>query len=174
MHFAFRELDHRAMDIDRLNRLSEEEAADRFRRCCAAARWVECMVLARPFENLAEVLETSGTVWAECDVDDYLEAFEAQARTEVPARNTDLAAKQVPAGELTTDEAAVVRKLNDARKAYAVRFEMPFIASATGRSPQEMLAMVEARMGHDPGAEVQLAADEMEKLIVQGLKRMLI
>jgi hypothetical protein len=41
-------------------------------RCCPVGG---AHGVCRPFESLAEVLETSDTIWEECDVDDYEEAF---------------------------------------------------------------------------------------------------
>ena len=65
------------MNIDQLNRLSEADATAAFAQCCGAAEWVERMVYSRPFDSLGEVLETSDTIWEECDVDDIEQAIEA-------------------------------------------------------------------------------------------------
>lgn len=69
-----------SMNIDQLNRLSEADATSAFEQCCGSSEWVERMVYSRPFESLGEVLETSDTIWEECDVDDYEEAFSHHPR----------------------------------------------------------------------------------------------
>ena len=173
------------MTIDQLNRLSEAEAATAFEQCCGATEWVERMVFSRPFESLGEVLETSDTVWEECDVDDYEEAFSYHPRIGIlededrkratTGELADLGMKWA-AQELKSLEAtdpAVLEKLADANDEYEEKFGHIFVVTASGKSGQELLTMLQARMANDPKDEILIAAAEQNKITKLRLKKLL-
>jgi 2-oxo-4-hydroxy-4-carboxy-5-ureidoimidazoline decarboxylase len=166
------------MTIDQLNRLSEADATAAFEQCCGAAQWVERMVYARPYESLAEVLETSDTIWEECDVDDYEEAFTHHPRigdVESLSKkyvNTKAWAVGEQKGVENADR-AVIEKLAEGNKTYEVKYGYIFIVNATGKSASEMLALLEARMKNDPKDEILVAAGEQNKITRLRLKKLL-
>ncbi len=166
------------MTIDALNRLSEADATAAFEQCCGAARWVERMVIGRPFESLAEMIEISDTIWEECDVDDYLESFTHHPRigdVESLAKkyaNTKAWASGEQKGVEGADH-AVIERLAAGNKSYEEKFGHLFIVCATGKSAVEMLALLEARMPNDPKTEVMVAAEEQNKITRIRLKKLL-
>ena len=166
------------MTLDQLNRLSEADAAAAFEQCCGAARWVDRMVIGRPFESLPEMLEISDTIWEECDVDDYLEAFTHHPRigdVESLAKkyaNTKAWASGEQMGVEGADH-AVIERLAAGNASYEEKFGHLFIVCATGKSAGEMLAKLEARMPNDPKAEVMVAAAEQNKITRLRLKKLL-
>lgn len=167
------------MKLDQLNRLSEAEATEAFEQCCGAAQWVERMVYARPYESLAEVLETSDTIWEECDVDDYEEAFTHHPRIgDVESLSKKYEnTKTWAAGEqkgLENADRAVIEKLAEGNTAYEEKYGYIFIVCATGKSAAEMLAMLEARMNNDPEDEIMIAAEEQNKITRLRLKKLLV
>ncbi len=166
------------MTIDQLNRLSEADANSAFEQCCGAAQWVERMVYARPFETLSEVIETSDTIWEECDVDDYEEAFTHHPKIgDVESLAKKYAnTKTWAVGEqkgLEGADRAVIEKLAQGNTAYEEKFGYIFIVCATGKSAAEMLAMLEARMKNDPKDEILIAAGEQNKITRLRLKKLL-
>ena len=166
------------MTLDQLNRLSEADATTAFEQCCGAARWVERMVIGRPFESLAEMIEISDTIWEECDVDDYLEAFTHHPRigdVESLAKkyaNTKTWASGEQKGVEGADQ-AVIERLAAGNTSYEEKFGHLFIVCATGKSAAEMLALLEARMPNDPKAEVMVAAAEQNMITRLRLKKLL-
>ncbi len=167
------------MTIDQLNRLPEADATAAFEQCCGAAQWVERMVYSRPFENLAEVLETSDTIWEECDVDDYEEAFSHHPKIgDVDSLAKKFAnTKAWAAGEQKGVEGAdraVLEKLAQGNANYEEKFGFIFIVNATGKSAAEMLALLEARLGNDPKDEIMIAAEEQNKITRLRLKKLLV
>jgi 2-oxo-4-hydroxy-4-carboxy-5-ureidoimidazoline decarboxylase len=166
------------MNIDQLNRLSEDDATTAFEQCCGATQWVERMVYSRPFETLSEVIETSDTIWEECDVDDYEEAFTHHPKigdVESLAKkyaNTKAWATGEQKG-VEGAERAVIEKLAEGNTAYEERFGYIFIVNATGKSAAEMLALLEARMNNDPKDEILIAAAEQNKITRLRLKKLL-
>ncbi len=167
------------MTIDQLNRLSEDDATASFEQCCGAAQWVERMVYARPYESLAEVIETSDTIWEECDVDDYEEAFTHHPKIgDVESLAKKFAnTKAWAVGEQKGVESAdrtVIEKLAQGNTAYEEKFGYIFIVNATGKSAAEMLAMLEARLKNDPKDEILVAAAEQNKITRLRLKKLLV
>lgn len=173
------------MNIDQLNRLSEADAITVFGQCCGASAWAERMAFARPFEDLGEVLETAGNIWEECDVDDYEEAFnklpligvEGHLDPSRPVGNAwnDLGAKWA-AAELKALEGAapdVRAQLAAANRLHEEKFGHRFVVSATGKSAQELCAMLEERMKLDPEEEILVAASEQLKILRLRLKKLL-
>lgn len=166
------------MTLDQLNRLSESDATAAFTQCCAAQRWVERMVIDRPFESLAEILEISDRIWEECDVDDYLEAFEGHPRIgDVESLAKKYAnTKAWAGGEQKGVEGAdreVLERLAKGNADYEEKFGHIFIVCATGKSAAEMVALLEARMSNDPKTEVMVAAEEQNKITRIRLKKLL-
>lgn len=166
------------MTIDALNRLHEAGATAAFTQCCSAQRWVERMVIDRPFESLDEMLEISDRIWEECDVDDYMEAFAGHPRIgDVESLAKKYANTKGWAGNeqkgVEGAEASVIQRLADGNKSYEEKFGHIFIVCATGKSAAEMLALLEARMHNDPEHELQVAAGEQNKITRIRLKKLL-
>lgn len=167
-----------SMNIDQLNRLSEADATSAFEQCCGSSEWVERMVYSRPFESLGEVLETSDTIWEECDVDDYEEAFSHHPRIgDIESLSKKYAnTKTWAAGEqkgMESADRAVIEKLAQGNAAYEEKYGYIFIVNATGKSAAEMLALLEARMKNDPKDEIHIAAGEQNKITKLRLKKLL-
>ena len=166
------------MTLDQLNRLSEADATTAFTQCCAAQRWVERMVIDRPFESLPEMLEISDRIWEECDFDDYLEAFEGHPRIgDVESLAKKYAGTKAWAGGeqsgVNGADRAVLERLAEGNKNYEEKFGHIFIVCATGKSAAEMLTLLEARMGNPPEYEINVAAEEQNKITRIRLKKLL-
>jgi 2-oxo-4-hydroxy-4-carboxy-5-ureidoimidazoline decarboxylase len=166
------------MTLDQLNRLNEDDATAAFAQCCSAMRWVERMVIDRPFESLAEMLEISDRIWEECDVDDYLEAFDGHARIgDVESLAEKYASTKAWAGKeqsgIDGADRSLLDRLADGNKSYEEKFGHLFIMCATGKSGTEMCTMLETRMNNDPEHEIIVAAGEQNKITRIRLKKLL-
>jgi 2-oxo-4-hydroxy-4-carboxy-5-ureidoimidazoline decarboxylase len=65
------------------------------------------------------------------------------------------------------------RRLADANREYEARFGYIFIVCATGRTAAEMLALLEGRLRHDAGEELQVAAEEQRRITQLRLRKLL-
>ena len=59
---------------------------------------------------------------------------------------------------------ATLQALADGNRAYEARYGFLFIVCASGKSAQEMLALLQARMHHETAAELRIAAGEQMKI----------
>jgi 2-oxo-4-hydroxy-4-carboxy-5-ureidoimidazoline decarboxylase len=150
--------------------MSEPEARDALERCCGANRWVAGMLAARPFDDDGALFEAADSVWATLDRDDYLEAFSHHPRigaslAELRARfpSTSSWSSQEQAGVGAAEE-RTLEALRAANAAYLERFGYIFIVCASGKSADEMLALLLERLNNAPDDELRVAAAEQAKI----------
>jgi 2-oxo-4-hydroxy-4-carboxy-5-ureidoimidazoline decarboxylase len=174
--------------LEELNRLDDQAAHAALARCCGAGAWVERMVAGRPYRNAAGLLAAAARAADKLRPADWLEAFahhpEIGDREARGAASTAGGAGTRPAaaawaseeqrGAATAAE-ATLEALARGNRAYQRKFGYIFIVCATGKSAEEMLALLEARLGNDPDTELVNAAREqraitrlrLEKLIAE-------
>jgi len=154
----------------RLNALSREDASEALTRCCGAQRWVVGMLARRPFASRAAVFVAAAEVRAKLGPEDYLEAF--SHHPEIGANLDELRQKFAATADLSRAEqgAAVgaseetLIALRRGNQAYRARFGYSFIVCATGKSAQQMLELLEARLPNSADRELEIAAAEQAKI----------
>jgi 2-oxo-4-hydroxy-4-carboxy-5-ureidoimidazoline decarboxylase len=152
-----------------LDRAATDDARAMLRRCCGSTRWIERMLARRPFETLDAVRAAAREEWFGLTPTDWLEAFTHHPRIgDVDslrrrfATTRYLSEKEQAGVNEAPDE--VLRSLAEGNAAYEARFGHIFIVCATGRSAEEMLAILRARLDHDPAEEILVAAEEQAKI----------
>jgi 2-oxo-4-hydroxy-4-carboxy-5-ureidoimidazoline decarboxylase len=151
-----------------LNDLGADEAHQALMRCCGSRRWVAAMLALRPFVSTAALHSAAERSWAALGRDDFLEAFGHHPR--IGARAAGWAAEEQGGARDADDDTR--QALAAANDAYAARFGFIFIVCATGKSAGEMLALLRARLDHDPETELRLAAAEQAKITRLRLDRL--
>jgi 2-oxo-4-hydroxy-4-carboxy-5-ureidoimidazoline decarboxylase len=68
---------------------------------------------------------------------------------------------------------AIGERLARANRDYEARFGYLFIVCATGKGAEEMLAILERRLVHDPAEELRFAAEEQRKIMRLRLEKLL-
>ena len=68
-------------------------------------------------------------------------------------------------------DAAVQQALAEGNRAYEQRFDRVFLICATGRSGEEVLADLRSRLGNDEATEAAVVADELRKIALLRLRR---
>lgn len=154
----------------KLDAMDREAAREALTRCCGARRWVEGMLERRPFGTDEALMAAADEVWARMERDDVLEAFTHHPRIgasldELRARFASTSAWSAgeQSGSLGASE-ETLRALRDGNAAYEARFGHIFIVCATGKSAEEMLAILNARMSNGPDEELRVAAAEQAKI----------
>jgi 5-hydroxyisourate hydrolase / 2-oxo-4-hydroxy-4-carboxy-5-ureidoimidazoline decarboxylase len=158
------------MRLEEVNALDEESAARTLRRCCGSSRWAQAMVRTRPFPSAAAMMDLGDAVWVSLDAADWFEAFAAHPRIgEGPAsvgssetRNARWEGEEQSGAQLADADAR--RRLAEGNRQYEARFGYIFIVCATGKSVEQMLEMLEARLKNDPHEELRIAAEEQRQI----------
>jgi 2-oxo-4-hydroxy-4-carboxy-5-ureidoimidazoline decarboxylase len=156
----------------RLRELNEAPEADVraiFFRACGSSRWVDRMMARRPFATDARLLFAARNEWFGLTEADWLEAFSHHPRigdrAALEARfpdTHDLSAKEQAGIGAAHDD--VLTALAEGNDAYFDKFGFIFIVCATGKSAEEILALLRERLTHDRANELRIAAEEQAKI----------
>lgn len=155
---------------DVVNAGSDADARALLLRCCGSTRWAERVAARRPFTDDAALFRAADEEWAGASQTDVLEALGHHPR--IGADLDELRKKYAStatwaAGEQSGAQAAseaTLVALRDGNVAYEARYGHIFVVCATGRSADEMLAILRARLGNDPEGELRVAAAEQGKI----------
>ena len=139
------------------------------RACCGSTRWVERMLVRRPFGGRDALLKAAREEWFALPPTDWLEAFShhpqigdrASLAARFPVTHHLSEREQAGVGNARAD---VLTALAEANQAYADRFRFIFIVCASGKSAEEMLRLLRARLPNDRDTELCLAAEEQAKI----------
>ena len=153
-----------------LNGLSREAATEALTRCCGATRWVQGMLARRPFASHTAMFAAAVEIWAQLGPEDYREAF--AHHPEIGSNLDELRQKfaktatwsQAEQSAALSASEATLLALRDGNRAYRERFGFSFIVCATGKSAEEMLSLLQARLKHAPDLELSIAAAEQAKI----------
>ena len=157
------------MNLAAINAWTDDEAIAAFRRCCGSTRWAERMAALRPFDSEAAVFEAAERTWWGLDPADWLEAFAAHPRIgDLDALRAKFAATAAWSAveQAGVDGASedVLQALADDNARYHERFGYIFIVCATGKTAEEMLALLRERLANDADIEIRVAAAEQAKI----------
>jgi OHCU decarboxylase len=119
------------------------------------------MAWARPFENVAALMRVAEREWWKSGEADFLEAFGAHPRIGDKSGGKWSAQEQAGASAAALSTLEKLKAQNDA---YFGKHGFIFIVCATGRSAEEMLSLLEARLSNDRAAELRTAAEEQAKI----------
>jgi len=158
------------MTLDELNALDAESAQRQLLRCCGSRRWAREMTASRPFDGVETMARTGDAIWSSLDRADWLEAFAAHPRIGERTASAWAAAEQSGSGVASADARD---RLAAGNRDYEARFGYIFIVCATGKSADEMLAMLERRLGNDPENELAIAAEQQRQITQLRLGKLL-
>ena len=165
-------------DLERLNALASREAESEFLKCCGSKRWAEQVSAERPFESLDDLIAKADRVWWSLEPRDWLEAFRSHPKIgeqKAAAATSEQAERWAEAEQSAVSSAAAqtIQALADLNKEYETKFGYIFIVCASGKSSEEMLAMLRTRLENDPDEELRIAAAEQAKITELRLKKLL-
>ena len=156
-------------DIAWLNELSSEEARRELLKCCGATRWAETVERDRPYASLEQLLAKANDVWWSLNEADWLEAFrshpkigERKAANAVSAQSQQWSAQEQQGVQNAAQQ--TIDKLAQLNLNYEKKFGFIFIVCATGKSSDEILALLEQRLPNDASTELPIAAAEQAKI----------
>lgn len=165
-------------DLAWLNELAPEEARKELLKCCGATRWAETVERERPYASLEQLIAKANDVWWSLNEADWLEAFrshpkigERKAANAVSAQSQQWSAQEQQGVQNAAQEA--VEKLAQLNVDYEKKFGFIFIVCATGKSTDEILALLEQRLPNDAAVELPIAAEEQAKITELRLRKLL-
>jgi 2-oxo-4-hydroxy-4-carboxy-5-ureidoimidazoline decarboxylase len=164
------------MTIAAFDHLDHESKKELLSQCCGSSRWVEEMLKMPPVEDLIDLFENAEEKWYECREQDWKEAFAHHPRI----GDIDALRKKFSSDKFAGDEQSslnnaseqTLKSLAKANKSYEQKFGYLFIVCATGKSADEMLALLNDRLKNDPEEELKIAMDEQNKITKLRLEKL--
>jgi OHCU decarboxylase len=136
------------------------------------------MVALRPIGNVTQLSEAADRVWSTMQEADWLEAFACHPR--IGERKA--AAASAPSVAWSRQEQSSINaanqnslaKLAEGNALYERRFGFAYIVCATGKSAEEMLAILKRRLVGSREAELREAAEQQRQIMQIRLGKWLI
>lgn len=167
------------MNLEQFNQLPERQAFEALESCCVAKNWVNAMLAVRPFSDFQSLSNIAQSLWAQCSDQDYLAAFEGHPRIgdvatlKAKYQHTANLAGHEQSGMTQADD-QLLKKMKQRNDDYFDKFGFIFIVCASGKSAQQMLEILESRIGNDYKTELAIAANEQMKITQIRLEKLFI
>lgn len=154
------------------NHLPEKEALALLIPCVALPGWAEALVYGRPYPSRSEL-----TIAAQALMQRWDEAALAQALSAHPRIGEKPASAQVEAalsrqeqGAVNDRDAALAQALREGNARYEARFGRVFLIRAKGRSGEDILQILNARLKNSDAQEVQAALEQLREITLLRLE----
>ena len=145
-------------------------------QCCGSSAWAEKMIAMPPVEDLIDLFEDAEEKWYECSEKDWKEAFMHHPKIgDITALRKKFSSDKFAADEQQSINQASEETLELLAKAndlYEKKFGYIFIVCATGKSADEMLEILNARLANTPEEEIRIAMDEQNKITKLRLEKL--
>jgi len=164
------------VNVEEFNSLPVVRAEQTLLDCCGSTRWASRMAAHRPFANLDDLREAADSIWQDLEPADWLEAFGRHPQIGEKAASGSESSRRWAEGEQTGARVAtenVKTRLAWGNQAYREQFGYIFIVCATGKSAEEMLALLEQRLQNDPAHELKIAAEQQRLITRLRLEKLL-
>jgi 2-oxo-4-hydroxy-4-carboxy-5-ureidoimidazoline decarboxylase len=164
------------MTLAEFNALPASEADAALRDCCDAERWIKLVAAQRPFGSADALYSAADAAWRSMDRADILEAFSnhpqigqrADSGSESHRRwsMSEQAGAQIAAEDMKA-------RLARGNRQYFEKFGYIFIVCATGKTAEEMLALLDERLQNDAARELPIAAEQHRLIMRLRLEKLL-
>jgi OHCU decarboxylase len=159
------------------NEADNSSALDAMMACCGARRWAAAMIANRPIGNEAELLNAADRAWGKMEEADWLEAFACHPRIG-ERKNAQLSSQssswsRQEQASVESAPATTLTRLAERNAEYENRFGFTYIVCATGKSPDEMLSILNRRLASDRESELREAAEQQRQIIHIRLRKWL-
>jgi OHCU decarboxylase len=157
------------------NAAEESAALAAMLACCGAQRWAKALVVIRPVQDEQKMLAAADRIWSTMEEQDWLEAFACHPRIgEQKAAHAIAQSAAWSAQEQSGAAQAAARILEELTRGnaeYEERFGFTYIVCATGKSAEEMLAILNRRLANDRASELREAAEQQRQILQIRLRK---
>ena len=151
------------------NKLEPQAAALEALPCCGSRTWAWMLANARPFAAIAELQAASDKLWLQLQRTDWDEAFASHppigvTKTAPGATSQSARWSSEEQGGMPGVDAEVVQRLAEHNALYEQRFGRTFIVCATGKTAEQMLAILQLRLDSSEEQELREAVEQQRQI----------
>jgi 2-oxo-4-hydroxy-4-carboxy-5-ureidoimidazoline decarboxylase len=153
------------------NTLDDAAAALVVRPCADVDSFVEAVVTARPYDDLDDLMTTAvqqAATWTGAEVEAALADHPRIGEQHAGGAGAPLSSAE-QAGVDPAD-GDVTRRLAEGNRRYEETFDRIFLVRAAGRSAEEILALLDERLGNDPDTELEVTKGQLAEIAVLRLR----
>ena len=166
------------MGLQSLNASPPTARAQALATCCGATAWVTALNQQFPFATTEALYAEADRIWYSLGEADWREAFthhpkigDVNALKEKFASTATWAAGEQGAVRQASQD--ILEALAAGNEAYERKFGYIFIVCATGKSAEERLALLQARLPNAPETEIYIAMGEQAKITRLRLEKLI-
>ncbi|MFZ5309945.1 2-oxo-4-hydroxy-4-carboxy-5-ureidoimidazoline decarboxylase [Enterobacter asburiae] len=154
------------------NHLPHEKALALIHPCVALPEWADALALRRPYASRDELFSTASALTQNWDESALAQALNAHPRIgEKPAGSqAEAALSRQEQGEVNDRDADLARALREGNARYEARFGRVFLIRAKGRSGEEILQALHARLENSDAQEVRAALEQLREITLLRLE----
>jgi 2-oxo-4-hydroxy-4-carboxy-5-ureidoimidazoline decarboxylase len=159
------------------NEADSESALDAMIACCGAHRWAAAMIAHRPIADEPELHDQADRTWETMKEADWMEAFARHPRIgEYKASHASSQSStwsQQEQSSVRIGAETTLAQLAEGNARYEDKFGFTYIVCATGKSPEEMLSILNCRLSSDRASELREAAEQQRQIMHIRLRKWL-
>ncbi|WCD93596.1 2-oxo-4-hydroxy-4-carboxy-5-ureidoimidazoline decarboxylase [Microbacterium sp. nov. GSS16] len=151
------------MLLENFNSAPREEAVAVVKPALDIARWIDAIVDGRPYQSFDQIVAAAATVAApltEAEIDGAL-AHHPRIGEKPQGDTAEAAHSRREQPGVDADAAAALAAGN---KAYEEKFDRVYLVRAAGRSAEEILALLQKRLGNTPEQELAVVDQQLREI----------
>ena len=160
------------LDLAAFNALGDEEAERALRACCSSPRWAKAVAARRPFASVDDLHAAADAELEALTDDDIDDALAGHPRIGERPPGPDGAWSRREQSGVDGAQADTLLAMAEGNRLYENTFGHVYLVCATGRSADELLAVLRSRLGNDPQTERRVVREELAKINRIRLARM--
>lgn len=157
------------MDVEELDTVEVERCEELLRSCCDAPAWAARVAARRPFGTPAALQAAAAEELAatsEADVDVAL-----AAHPRIGERSESATSRREQSGALSAGD-ELLQALAEGNRRYEEKFGHVYLVFASGRSAEELLAILNSRLDNDAATERVVLRRELAAITELRLSRL--
>jgi 2-oxo-4-hydroxy-4-carboxy-5-ureidoimidazoline decarboxylase len=159
-----------ALGLDGFNGLTDRQRMSLLYGVCSSPIWARRVLAGAPFRDANALLDRADRVLAELPDGELDTALDGHPRIGAKVDSVSSAREQARVADA---DARVKDELAEKNREYDDKFGYVYLVCASGRSAEELLAILTERLDNDPDTERRVMRSELAKINRLRLERML-